>query len=196
MPSIQAFRRELDAFLDEALSVEGRKEIFVGIARDEISKFEADWRSALKADPTIEVFVDGQLGAPLEAVTIPGGFIAARVTPLGPVVDRAVELFDLFTKVVTGGFKAETVAFVNDVRTPIRSIDETAGDQVAITNLAPFARKGEVQGFTDTDSSGFRNGLFEGVAAVLKREIRGTPIPVKYIWRSFGGDRLPAILIG
>lgn len=196
MPSIQAFRRELDVFLNEALSIEGRKEIFVGIAREAIQTFEADWRAALKADPTTEVFVDGRLGAPLTAVTIPGGFVSARVTPLGPVVDRAVELFDLFTKVVTGGFKAETVAFVNDVRTPIRAIDETAGDQIAITNLAPFARKGEVRSFTDTESSGFRGGLFEGVAAVLKREIRGTPVPVRYVWRSFGGDRLPAILIG
>lgn len=194
MADLQAFRRELDVFLEQATSIEGRREIFVGIALEEITRFESQWREALGEDPQTEVFVDGVEGAPIEAVTIPGGTVAARVIPLGPVVDRALELFDLLTKVVTGDYKTQTAVFVNDVRGSAATA--TAGDQVAIVNLAPFARKAEIRSFNDADNSGFRNGLFEGVAALLRREVRGVAVPVRYVWRSFGGQRLPALLIG
>lgn len=194
MASLGAFRKEIDVFLDETASVEGRREVFVGVARGAIAEFEADWRAALGADPEVQVFVDGARGAPLESVRIPGGGVAARVQPIGPIVDRALELFDLFTKVVTGDYASETVAFVNDVRGSARAAQP--GDQVAIVNLSPFARKAEVRSFNDADSSGFRNGLFEGIAVLLKREFKTQLIPIKYVWRAFGGKRLPALLIG
>lgn len=194
MAELATFRRELDVYLDETLGEKGRRDLFVGIARDTIADFEADWRASLGQDPSIEVFVDGVSGAPLSSVTMPGGTISARVQPIGPIVDRALELFDLFTKVVTGGYKADTVVFVNDAETSSTNIGPE--DRVVITNLSPFARKGEVRGFNDEDHSGFRNGLFEGIATILKQEFRGYPVPIAYVWRRFGGRDLPALMIG
>lgn len=196
MAALSAFRRDLEVFLNDTTSVEGRREIFIGIARPTLAEFESDWRTAIGGDPGVETFVDGVKGAALEAVRIPGGVVAARVAPVGPIVDRALELYDLFVKVVTGDYAGDVSVFVNDAPASRAQGSTAAGsDQVAITNLSPFARKAEVRGFNDRDGSNFPNGLFEGLAAVLRAEFRGSPIPIREAWRSFGGKRLPSILI-
>lgn len=196
MAELSAFRRELDVFIDGATSIAGRREIFLGVARPEIAAFEADWRAAVKGDPGIEVAVDGRKGAPLESVVIPGGTIAARAAPVGPIVDRALEMYDLFVKVLTGDYKRQIAVFVNDAASSRSQASLAgAGDQVAITNLSPFARKGEVRGFNDKDSTGFPNGLFEGLAKLLRDEFKGSGVAIREAWRPFAGRRLPAILI-
>lgn len=197
MVALEAFRRELDVFVERALGEEGRREIFLGIARPTVEAFEADWRQALGGTDVTEVFVDGRKGARLEEVRMPGGVILARARPIGPIVDRALEMYDLFVKVVTGDYKADLAVFVDDApssRAGARSAG--AGAEVVITNLSPFARKGEVRGFNDRDGSNFPNGLFEGIASLLREEFRATNAPISGAWRSFGGRRLPAIAIG
>jgi hypothetical protein len=195
MVGLDAFRRELDVFIDGALSPEGRREIFLGVARPTIAAFEADWREALQQD-VVETFVDGVRGAPFQSVQIPGGVIAARARPIGPVVARLFELYDLFVKVVTGDYAADIAVFVDDAATS-RAQAETAvaGAEIVVTNLSPFARKGEVRGFNDRDGSNFPNGLFEGLAGLLREEFSGSGATISSRWRAFGGRRLPAIAI-
>lgn len=193
--SLAAFRRELDVFVDQALGPEGQREIFVAVAREALAEFEAQWRSALAKEPEFERFVDGRLGADLASVRA-DGVIAERVRPIGPIVDRALELFEIFTKIVTGESKSRIFAFVNDMQTPLGSAEARPGDQVAITMLADWDWKGEVRGFNDKDTSGFSNGLFESVAAILKKEFSGAQTPIRFTGRNFAGRRRPAILIG
>ena len=193
---VATFRREIDLFLDQSVSVAGRREIFVAFAQEEFARFEADWRAALNAEPSVERFVDGRKDAPLQAVKIPGGVAVERVQPIGPIVDRALELFDLFTKIVTGDYDAHTEVFINDARRGRAGAEAQPGDEVAIVNLAPFARKAEARRFNDKDASGFSDGLFEGIAAILKQEFRGGGVAIRYAWRAFDGQRLPLLLIG
>ncbi len=188
--------REIDVWLDETLSVEGRRDIFLSIAEPALADFEASWRAAVAGDPDFQVFVDGREGAPLSSVAIPGGTVAERVRPIGPIVKRAIELFDLFTKVVTGGFKGELSAFVNDARRPLFGAEAEPGDQVFITSVTDFTWKGEVRGFTDIDSSGFSKGLFASIAAILKAEFKGAVVPIRFAGRNVAGQRLPGVLIG
>lgn len=191
-----ALAREIEALIDETLSVEGQRAIFLGIAEPVLQEFEADWRASVSGEPDFQRFIDGQEGASLETVRMPGGVIAERVRPIGPIVKRAIELFDLFTKIVTGGFKSELSAFVNDARRPLFGAEAEAGDQVFITSVTDFTWKGEVRGFTDKDSSGFSKGLFASIAAILKREFSGAVVPIRFVGRSVGGRRLPGVLIG
>lgn len=195
MASVASFRRELDVFLEETLSVEGRRRIFVGIARDELSKFEADWRAALTA-PNFERFVDGKKDAPLESVRIDGGTIAERVRAIGPVLDRALELFDVFTKVLTGDYKSQTAVFVDGARVSRGAEPPPSASYVSIVNLSPFARKAEVRGFNDKDDSGFRNGLFESLAAIITSEFKGSGAGAAFSFDEYGGVRLPELIIG
>ena len=196
MATLEAFRREIDVFVDQAFSPEGRREIFLGVARPAIAEFEADWRAALARD-VVETFVDGRKGAALESVRIPGGVVAARARPVGPVVARLLELYDLFVKRVTGDYAADLAVFVNDAPSSRGAATNAGGgDQVLVTNLSPFARKGEVRGFNDKDGSNFPNGLFAGLAFLLREEFRDSNAAISEAWRSFDGRRLPAIAIG
>lgn len=189
--------REIEIYLDETLSVTGRREIFLGVAEPALADFEARWRQALLQDPDFQIFVDGREGAALSSVSIPGGVIAKRVRPIGPIVKRAVELFDIFTKVVTGAYKGDLTAIVNDVARPLFGAEAEAGDQVFITALTDFTWKGEVKGFTDKDSSGFTKGLFASIAAILKQEFPDALTPISFASRSVAGwGRLPGVLIG
>lgn len=191
-----ALAREIDAFIDSALSEGGQRAIFLGVAIPALQEFEESWRATVTGEPDFQRFVDGREDAPLESVAMPGGVIAERVRPIGPIVKRAAELFDLFTKVVTGGFKGELSAFVNDVRRPLFGAEAAPGDQVFITSVTDFTWKGEVRGFTDKDSSGFSRGLFASIAAILKREFSGAITPIRFVGRNVAGRRLPGVLIG
>ncbi|MBY0421858.1 MAG: hypothetical protein K2Q06_06105 [Parvularculaceae bacterium] len=196
MAALAAFRRELDVFIDETLSIDGRREIFLGVARPTIAAFEADWRAAMGGADVVETFVDGVRGAPLEAVTIPGGVVAARARPVGPVVARLFEMYDLFVKVVTGGYAADIAVFVGDApASRVQAENAGPGAEVIVTNLSPFARKGEVRGFNDRDGSNFPNGLFEGLAGLLRDEFAGSGATISSRWRTLDGRRLPAIAI-
>lgn len=193
MAAISSFRRELDVFLDETLSVDGRRQIFVGIAREELAKFESDWRAALPG-AQFERFVDGKKDAAIDQVRIDGGVVAERVRALGPVLDRLLELFDIFTKVLTGGYKSETAVFANGSRVG-RGVEPAPGSSIEIVNLSPFSRKAEVRSFNDKDDSGFSNGLFESLAAILNAEFRGSSVSVYFGWETFEGRRLPMIAL-
>ena len=192
-----ALAREIDLYLDESLSVSGRREIFLGVAEPLLADFEADWRRALSEEPDFQLFVDGREGGDLASVQIPGGTVAERVRPVGPIVKRAVELFDIFTKLVTGGFKGDLTAYVNDKARSLFGAEAEAGDQVFITALTDFTWKGELRGFTDKDSSGFTKGLFASIAAILKQEFPNSLVPIRFAGRSVPGwGRLPGVLIG
>ena len=192
---LQGLRQNLDFYLDEVLSPDARREIFVGYVRERIDEAEDNFRAAAGRAAASETFVDGVMGARLENVDIPGGTIAWRVRPIANVADRALEIIDLFTKVVTGDFKSFNTAFIDDQRVSLGAVNPLPGQQLAITNLSPFSRKAEVRAFNDKDDSGFRNGLFEATAQILRREFRGVT-PVRFTYRSFDGRRLPTILIG
>ena len=191
-----ALSRQIETYLDETLSVEGRREIFLGLVTEELDAWKAGWRAALGEEPDFQIFVDGAEGAPLESVDIPGGVVAGRVRPIGPIVTRAAELFDLYTKVVSGGFKGALAAYVNDARRPLFGAEAEPGDQVFVTSVTDFTLKGEVRGFTDKDSSGFTRGLFASIAAILKKEFSTAVVLIRYAFRNFGARRLPGVLIG
>lgn len=184
----------LEDFLTDVLSSDGRRQIFVATAAEGIAEFREEWRAAT-GTARIETAVDGRKGAPFESVKIPGGVIAARVNALLPIVSRAFELLDQFTKVVTGGFKSKTYLFVNDVRAA--NVAETdLGTLVTIANVSAFARKAERRGFSKVDGAPFSDGLFEGIAAILGREFQETLTGVYFTFRDYGAGRVPTIAIG
>lgn len=189
-----ATRRELDLDL-AGIVPDLRRQVFVAMAQEEIAEFDAGWRAALGREPDTVTAVDGMIGKPISEV-MAGGVISHRVQPTGPIVQRALELFDLFTKVVTGGFKSEHALFVDGAQRPIRGPEPPAGSSVEIVNLSAFARKAETRGFGAKDSAGFPDGLMEGIAAQLRREFRGAPVAIRAKWDLFGGQRLPAVAIG
>ena len=186
--------REIDLDFADWLAGE-RQAVFVATAREEIAAFDQTWREATGREPDTETFVDGVRGQPITAVKS-GGVIAHRVQPTGPIITRALELFDLFTKVVTGDFKQRHALFVDGVRRPIGGPEPDPGAAVEIVNLSDFARKAEVRGFGAKDGAGFPDGLMAGIAAQLKREFRGAPVPIRAKWDLYQGRRLPAVAIG
>jgi len=64
--------------------------------------------------------------------------------------------------------------------------------------VSDFARLGEQRGFTKTASAPFSDGLFEGVAAMLRREFRASLNSVYFTYRDYGigPGRVPTIAIG
>lgn len=199
MPAAQplgAFRRSIDVWLDASTSVDARREVFVAYARERFDEFDAAWAQELGATPETETFVDGVKGARLEAVKIPGGSLARRVQPIAPIVDRLLEIIDTLTKVVTGDYKSKNAVYLNDGRVPAASVEPKPGDEVAVVNLSDFSRKAEVRAFNDRDDSGFSSGLFESAAAILRKEFRGSLVPIRFTFREFLGRRLPTVVIG
>lgn len=193
MAKLEAFRTEIDLFLNQVLSAESRGHVFVSLAEDRLTKFEQDWRKAAGDRITFERFADGREVTSLAGISGPK-VIAERVVTLGLAVNRALELFDLFTKVVTGDYKAQTFVLAGGSRISAGEADQISSDaEVEIVNVTPFSRKAEARGFNDADSSGFKNGLFESIAAILKQEAL---VPVKFSFSGQGGARLPSIIIG
>jgi|GEM_PF-4904909 len=193
--SLQAFRRDIDFFLDEALSKEGRREIFIAAIRPEIQDFDDAWRQVLGRAPQTQTFVDGKETRDLSQVMIPGGAVVHRVRPVSAIVDRAVEIIDTLTKTVTGGYKAKNTVLVNDRSVGFSNPEPNPTDEVALVNFSAFSRKAEVRAYNDRDDSGFRKGLFESAAAILKREFRAGLVPIRFTFRQYEGERLPAIII-
>lgn len=191
--------REIDLWLDEKLSPDGRRDLFVAIAGEAISAFEEGWRGAYGGYPDFQHFVDGRpSGNPYE-VRIPGGFVAERVVTIGPIVKRAIELLDKLTKVVTGDYKSRTHIYRNDAEIAFGDTAFTDDDLIVIGNLAEFARLAEQRAFNITDGGRFRTGLFETVAAMLKREFANSSVPIYFTYRALSGDiedRVPIIAIG
>ena len=195
MTTIDAFRRDLDGWLADSFSEENRRRMLVAVSEEGIARWHAQWKTRYER-ARAEVSVDGRLGAPLTSVRVPGGVIAARINAIAPIVDRALELLDQFTKVVTGGYKSQTFVFVDDV--PQTDVSAARlGDLVTIANVSPFARKAERRGFNVADGAPFTDGLFEGVSAILKREFNDTLNTVYFTFRDYGGaGRVPMIAIG
>lgn len=193
-----ALRKEVEAFIADNLSPDGRRDLFIAIAGEQIAAFEDGWRGALATPPDFEHFVDGRpSGNPFE-VKMPGGFVSERVVAATPVVMRAVALLDQMTKVVTGDYKSRTRIFRNDVAiASAGGIAFSDDDLIVIGNLSPFARKAEQEGFNKASGAG--DGLFETVAAILGREFQSSPVPIYFTYRALGDDvddRVPVIAIG
>ena len=194
MASLDAFRRELDVYLDEAVSIEGRREIFLSAAREAIEDFEAAWRRQ-SPDVGFQRIVDGRRAARLEEVKV-GGVIAERVQSVIPILRRALQLFDILTKVVTGGYKSQTFVFSNGVR--VGSVSQLANDDdfVVIANVSDFARKAEQRGFNLGAKKSGTGGLFETIASMLAREFAESANGVYFTYRTIEGNRVPIIAIG
>lgn len=192
--TLEAFSRELEVFVDRALSVEGRQAVFVSTARGALEDFEAGWR-ARQAGATFERVVDGSKVARLEDVRIPGGVVFERVVAIAPIVKRALELFDLMTKVVTGDYKSRTFVFADGARVAGAAQLDAGDDFVVIGNVSDFARKAERVGFNLAAGFG-RDGLFETIASILQREFAETASAIYFTFRTLEGRRVPVIAIG
>lgn len=195
MAELEAFRRELDAFLDETLSDEGQQRIFVSLARDTLEEFEAAWRSR-QPGARFDRRVDGSSVKALEEVTIPGGVVFERVQTIAPMVRRALQLFDQLTKVVTGGYKSQTFVFAGAGRA--RGVAALNNDDnfVVIANVSSFARKAERQGFNIARVASGGDGLFETIGAIMRREFANTANAVYFTYRTIEGNRVPVLAIG
>lgn len=190
---LELFRQEIDLYINQTLSEEGRAKFFVAYAQKEFEAFEKKWTTATQGKAQFERFADGQSVQGFSESTREK-VLLERVKMLGVTVDRALELFNLFTKVVTGDYRAQTFVFVEGNRIGASQAQSIRADaQVSIVNLSPFARKAEARGFNDTAGSGFKNGLFESIAAILKQE---STVPVRFTFEGNGDARLPAIKIG
>ncbi|MEZ5915861.1 MAG: hypothetical protein R3C42_09605 [Parvularculaceae bacterium] len=190
---LELFRQEIDLYINETLSDAARSKFFVGYSQEAVAAFEKDWNSATEGRARFELFADGRR---IESIASAAGssVISERVKTLGLTVSRALELFDLFTKVVTGDYKSQTFIYVNGGEIQESEADQIPSEaEVVIVNMSPFARKAEKRGFNDADSSGFKNGLFESIAAILKQE---ATVPVRFAFDGKGAGRLPAIIIG
>ena len=191
-------RQEIDAFINENLSPDGRRDLFIAVAGEAISAFEEGWRGAYGDAPDFEHFVDGRRSANPYEVTIPGGYVSERVVAIGPIVKRAVELLDRLTKVVTGDYKSRTHIFRNDAQVAAGDTAFSDDDLIIIGNLSDFARVAEQEAF-NINRPDFGVGLFETVAAMLKKEFSNSPVPIYFTYRALAGDiedRTPIIAIG
>lgn len=195
MPRLDAFRRELDVFIEDATSADTRREIFVSISREALGEFETAWR-ARQPGVAFNRFVDGDQARRLEDVVIPGGTVAERVQTVAPMVRRALQLFDIMTKVVTGGYKSETHVFSNDGRFSTVADLANRDDFVIIANVSDFARKAEQRGFNLAAGVEGTGGLFETIASILSREFRDAANGVFFTYRTIEGNRVPVIAIG
>ena len=190
-----AHRRDVELLIDETLSDDAQRNVFVSFAGDQVEELETAWAQILGRRQPAEVAVDGRKGAPIESVNYPGGTVFARVQPVNDVIEEALRLADIFTKVRTGSFKRSLALFVNNSRTS-RNTKVNPGERAFITFLADFAIVGEVREFTDRDDSGFSEGLIEELASLLRFQFRGFAVPIRYAWRTIAGRNLPGIAIG
>lgn len=195
MAELEAFRREIDAFVAESLGVDARRTLFLGLAGEALTDFETQWRASA---PQVRFagFVDGSASKDVGEVNIPGGTLAETADMTAAILDRALDLFDRFTKVVTGDYKAQTQIFVDDVQKDAAAARTAAGSLIVIANVAAFARKAETQGFNVTDGAGLPDGLFASIAAILRQEFKGSVDRVYYTWRTILGERVPIVAIG
>lgn len=193
MNNLDVFRRELGVFVDESLSAARRLEVFVAISSEVVEEFRADWAEATEGKTKIDVIVDGAIGKVTQVKS--GGTVVARARTLGIVAERALQLYSTFVKVLTGDMAKQLGVFVGGEEFAGGAVgDVQRGSEIVITNLAPFSRKAEFRSYNDADSSGFTDGLFQSVASLLAREVKGLA-EVRFEWRDVAGRRLPAVVI-
>lgn len=195
MVQIAAFRREIEVYVNRALSVEGQRALFVATAEETLDEFEDAWQARLST-VSFERFVDGVLTEEISRVRIPNGVVAERVVAVAPILDFALEQFDRLTKVVTGGYKSQTHIFLNGSRVSAAQDLVGSNDLLIVANVSDFARKAERQGFNLRDGAGFSTGLFETVAAITARQFADTANAIYFTFRDIEGDRVPVLAIG
>jgi hypothetical protein len=196
MAALSGLHKEIEAYLDETLSDDARRDLFITIAGEQISAFEDGWKGALSSPPDFQHFVDGRPSGSPAQVKIPDGFVSERVVTIQPVIKRAVELLDQFTKVVTGDYKSKTKIYRNDAEISGAGNVFDRDDLVVIGNISDFARKAERRGFNSTLGATRETGLFASVAAILKKEFRGSLVPIYFTFRALADERVPVIAIG
>jgi hypothetical protein len=192
--SLQQFRRELDVFIEQAVSEQGQLRIFTAFAEEEIERFKADWREKSGGKAAVDVAVDGNIEAPLSSARL-NSVILARARTLGVAVERALELYDTFVKIKTGDYKSDLVIYADSAKIGRQSIPKIRpGTEILISNVSPFARKAEFREFNDKNTSGFSDGLFESLAVIMSREA-GDLAEVRFDYFDFGGGRLPSLIL-
>lgn len=194
MTDLAAFRRELDVFVAETLGEEGARQIFIQTAGPALAEFEAEWRS-VRPDATFERFVDGRETDDISAVAA-DGVILERVVAVAPMVRRALELFDLMTRVRTGGYKSQTFVFSGGARASTAAALANRDDFVVIANVSAFARRAELRGFNIAEGLGAGAGLFETIASIIADEFAATANAAYYTWRTIEGRRIPVLALG
>ncbi|MGE0407979.1 MAG: hypothetical protein AB7P23_01805 [Amphiplicatus sp.] len=179
-----ALHRDIDVLIDETLSADAQKTLFVAVAADEVEAFEQAWGEALnRLSFRSDIFVDGRKGAAIEEVQWPGGVILAYSKPMADMVNRTLTLLNAMVKVKSGRLKRSIAAYANQRR--IQKGEEALGDEtVVITYLAPYARKAERLGFNKTGGRGGA-GLLETVAKTVTKEFRGAPGYASFNFKNF-----------
>ena len=193
MTALDAFRREIDVFIDQELG-DGARALFVATARQTLEQFEQAWRERYR-DATFDRRVDGSSVKALEDVQS-GGVVSERVITVLPIVRRALELFDLMVRVVTGGYKAQTFLFSEGARVGSVGGLGSADDFVVLANVSDFARPAEQRGFNLREGVFGAGGLFESMAAILQREFAESANAVYFTYRTIEGNRVPVLAIG
>lgn len=181
----RALRRDVEILIDDVLSDEAQRQMFIAIAADEIEAFENAWREAL-ANRGLEaqIIVNGQLGGFLEQVTFPGGVILARVKPVADIVNEALKQLNALVKIKRGRYK-RSLAVYADQRRILSGNEAGPSDKVAITYLAPYARRAEQQEFNIKDGAALGGGLLFTVTKMLKKKFRAAALKIRFNYANF-----------
>ncbi|MBR2689169.1 MAG: hypothetical protein IKE42_15055 [Aquamicrobium sp.] len=135
-PIAEQFRVAINGTLEEL-----HKNVVLTAKREHGRVMETDPRPA-----SFRRIVDGQLGAPEEAVK-PAGIIVYQYPRLDQVVQYAMEVLFDKSPVDSGDYRNAHMIFIEN--SPARNLAEMRpGDEVTITNPMPYARKIEVGSMT------------------------------------------------
>jgi hypothetical protein len=181
----KALRRDIEVLIDDMLSEEAQRQFFIAIAEDEVAAFENAWREALaNRGLEAEILVDGKSGAAIDQVSFPGGVILARVKPVADLVNEALTQLNALVKIKSGRYKRSLAVYANQRRIQ-RGEEATPADMVAITYLAPYARKAEQREFNIKDGAALGGGLLFTVTKLLKKKFQAAALKIRFNYANF-----------
>jgi hypothetical protein len=162
---------------------------FVDLARQVIEDTKRDNAAILGRVPPFTIFVDGQRGAPIEAVK-PGGVIVVEFQLIADVLRFIGEQLVRHSPHKTGRYEHAHVLLADGSQIDFAAPVTKLATEYVFVNTVPYARKIE-----RGQSPQAPHGVYEVVATLAKRRFSRLA-RIEFNYRTLvGGTRQPAIII-
>ena len=159
------------------------------MARELIEDTKRDNAAILGRVPPFTIFVDGQRGAPIEAVK-PDGVIVVEFELIADVLRYIGEQLVIHSPHLTGQYERGHVLFADGTPVDFESPVTTLAAEYVFVNTVPYARKIE-----RGQSPQAPHGVYEVVATLARRRFAKLG-KIEFNFRNItGGQRQPAIIV-
>lgn len=185
MARVGNFRRDIELFIQDNLSVPARQKIAANYARERLAEAQAANRKAAGRDTPYRQIVDGNANAPLETVNPDAGTIVFEFELGLPVLKWIDDQLALMSPVLSGRYKRSHVLLADGVEVDPLAIPPA--DEYLFVNTVPYARKIE-----RGQSKQAPQGVYEEVQKMAKGRF-GNIADIRFTYRSF---LMPYVALG